>query len=903
MMRRGGREPDGVPGWRRALRFWGPDVRADVDDELRFHLEMRQREYEARGLSPADARRVAHERFGDVARVEGELWAHDYRRERVRQRREWMGDLVQDLRYGLRGLRRAPGFTAVAALTLALGIGATTAIFSVVNAVVLRPLPYRDAERVVMVWMDNRPQRMPEDIHSWPNFADLRAQGTIFAHLAAYYPGGYNLTGGCAEGGSACEPQRVAAGVTTADLFDVLGVRPAIGRPFEAAEEVQGKDGVVVISHGLWTRMFGADPGAVGRTVRLNGRERTVIGVMPRGFAFPSAQTELWVPLVLPPQAREARGSFGLYVVGRLAPGVSLERAKRDVATVWGRLQQQYAEAIGPYGVNLVALPEQVVGRSLRTALWVMLGAVAAVLLIGCANVANLLLSRAAVREREVSVRLALGASRRRLVRQLLTESVLLATIGGVLGVALAWGGMRALTRLAPADIPRLDEVRLDAPVLAAAVLAVALAGIAFGLAPAMQASRPGLVASLREGGRGGTSGQRGNRTRQLLAGAQVALVVVLLTGAGLLIRSFVELQRVELGFRPDHLLTMRVSLPGAKYPQDAHRTGFFQSLVERVGALPGVQGVAATSSIFLSQTPNSTVFTVEGRTATPEERRIEVPIDAVTPEYFRVMGVPLVRGRAFTAQDRDSAPPVAIINANMARRFWPNEDAVGKRFKYGGPTSPAPWLTVVGVVGDMRRTGLDAPVRYETFLPHAQAADNGMTLVVRTTRDPLAVAPAVRGAVRALDPDQPVFEVRSMDELLSSRVAQRRFSMTLLGTFAALALALGVVGVYGVTSYLVAQRAREVGLRMALGAEPRQLVRMVVGQGMRVAAVGIVLGLVGALGVARVMASLLYGVRPTDVASLLGATAVLALATLVANYVPARRAARVDPLVSLRSD
>ena len=885
------------PWWRRL-----GDVDGDVDDELRFHLEMLQRDYEARGMTPDAARRAARDRFGDVDRVEHELLEHDHRRERGRHRRERMSDLAQDVRYGIRGLRRAPGFTLVAVLTLALGIGATTAIFSVVNSIVLRPLPYREAERIAMVWMDNRDQNMAEDIHSWPNFEDMRAQGKgVFSHMAAYIPGGGNITAGCTVG--ECEPQRVQAGISTAELFDVIGVRPFIGRGFEPAEVVTGRDAVVVISHGLWTRMFGSDTAAIGKTIRMNGRERTVIGVMPRGFAFPTAKTDVWTPLVLDDGFKQARGTYGLYVIGRLAPGVTLERAKADMQTIWSRLQQLDG---GPrrFGLNIVPLPDQVVGKSLRTALWVMLAAVAAVLLIACANVANLMLSRAAVREREVSVRLALGARRGRLVQQLLTESLLLAVVGGALGVALAWAGLDALKGLAPADLPRVDEIGLDARVLLVTVLTVAFTGIAFGFVPALQASRPDLTGALREGGRGGTTGKGGHRLRQALAASQVALVVVLLTGAGLLIRSFLEIQRVELGFREDHLLTMRVTLPGAKYPEPGQRVRFYDALLERVRALPGVEGAAATSSIFLSQTPQSTNFTIEGRTARPDEPVVEVPIDAVTPDYFRVMGVPLIRGRAFTAQDVDGAPPVVMINANMARRYWPNEDPIGRRFKYGGPgDGGGPWMTIVGVVGDMRRTGLDLPVRYETFLPLAQSGDGGMTLVARTSREPAAFATAVRGAVRAVDPDQPVYDVQTMDAMLSDRVAQRRFTMALLGTFAGLALVLGIIGVYGVTSYLVTQRTREVGLRIALGADPGRLVRMVVRQGMHVAIAGLVLGLLGALALSRMMERLLFGVSPNDAWTLLAVTLVLAVATLVANWLPARRAARVDPLVALRSE
>ncbi|HEU4563451.1 MAG TPA: ABC transporter permease [Gemmatimonadaceae bacterium] len=890
----------GEPAWRRRLRFWGPDVDTDVADELQFHIDMRAREYEQRGMAPAEARRAALERFGDVERIGGELRAHDRRRERGRQRREHMSDVGQDVRYGLRGLRRAPGFTTVAVLTLALGIGATTAIFSVVNGIVLHPLPYPDAERIVMVWMDNRRMGVREDLHSWPNFADLRAQNRVFERLAAFSPGGYNLTGGCLEG--ECEPRRVAAAAATADLFPVLGVRPALGRAHTAEEEQEGRDAVVVISHRLWARQFGAAPGIVGRTVRLNGRERTVIGVMPRGFAFPTANTDVWVPLVVPEDAAQNRSGFWLSAVGRLAPGVTVERARADMGVLARRLEAQYPTN-RDLGLHLVPLPEQVVGPTLRTTLWVMLGAVAAVLLIACANVANLMLSRAAAREREVGVRVALGASRMRLVRQLLTESVLLATLGGAGGLVLAWGGLRLLTALAPADLPRLDQVRIDGAVLGVALAVTLATGVAFGLVPALQVSRPNLSSALREGGRGGTAGRPGQRMRRLLAAAQVALVVILLTGAGLLIRSFVRLQQVQLGFRPDHLLTMRLALPFAKYQQAPQRIAFYDALIERTRSVPGVRGVAAITDIFLGTTPNSSNFAIEGRTLTEAEQNIEIPIDAATPDYFRVMGIPLVRGRAFTARDAADAPPVVIINETMARRFWPDEDPIGRRIKYGSADSQAPWMTIVGVVGDMRRTGYDAPVRHETFQPYAQAPRFGATLVVRTAGNPLALAGAVRGAVRAVDADLPVYEMASMDQLLAGMIAQRRFSMALLGMFAALALALGLVGVYGVTSYLVAQRAREVGLRLALGARPEQVVRMVVGQGMVAAAGGLALGLAGALAFTRLMTRLLYGVSPTDAVTLATVLALLALATLAANYIPARRAAKVDPMVALRSE
>jgi len=889
------------PAWRRYLRFWGSNIDADVDDELRFHLDMRARDYEARGLPTDDARRAAAERFGDVQSIGGALRNHDRRRERGRQRQEYMSDLTNDLRYGTRAFLRAPAFTTVALLTIALGIGATTAIYSVVNAVILRPLPFPEADRLIQVWMDNRRTGLKEDIHSWPNYADLRDQNRVFSGVAAYYSRGYNLTAaGCRE--SECEPERVTGLISTPDMFAVLGVNPALGRGFTAGEDESGRDGVVVLSHGLWTRLFAGDRNVLGRQVRLNGRERTVIGVMPPGFAFPTRDIDVWVPLALDPDTKQARSSFFLYAVARLKPGVAFTRAVSDLNTIGRRLEQQYPvnRDIGAY---LVPLQEQIVGRSLRTSLWVMMAAVAAVLLIACANVANLMLSRAAVREREIGVRVALGAGRTRLIRQLLTESVLLSVLGAALGTALAWGGLRVLVRLAPQDIPRLDQVRIDLSVLAVTLAVAVVTGLAFGLVPALQSSRTASASALREHIRGGTSGRRAQHMRRSLVAAQIALVVVLLTGAGLLIRSFIRLQRVDLHFRTDHLLTMRFSLPGAKYPTPQSRNAFQGALLERVRQLPGVTGAAFITDIFLSSLPNSTNFTLEGREMTPEERGIEVPVDAVSPEYFKVMGVPLLRGRTFTAADNTDAPQVVIINENMARRFWPNEDPIGKRFCYGGPQCGAPVLTIVGVVGDMRRTGFDAPVRYETFRPYTQYVVSMLTLAVRTVGDPITAVAPVRAQLRALDAEQPVFEVASMDQLLSSMVAQRRFSMTLLGTFAALALVLGVVGVYGVTSYLVAQRTREVGVRLALGAPPSRVVGMVVRQGMIVAVVGLAIGLAAALVAARLMKGLLYGVGPYDVATLVAVTAVIALATLIANWLPALRAAHVDPLTALRSD
>lgn len=887
------------PIWRRYLRFWRNDIEADVDDEIHFHLDMRRRDFEARGLAPDDAQRAAAARFGDIDRISERLRNHDRRIERRRQRSDAVHDFVTDLRYALRGFARSRGFTTVAVLTLALGIGATTAIFSVVNAVLLRPLPFPEPDRLVNVWMDNRRMQMPEDIHSRANFEDLRARNRSFVELAGFTGGGMNLTGGCAE--SECEPRRIAGSAATGPLWRVLGVTPILGRTFGEAEETPGSDAVVVLSHSLWTQQFGADSAIVGRPIRLNGRERTVIGVMPPSFRFPNAETQAWIPLAQSADERQSRGQFFLYAIGRLRPGVSVEAARADLAAIARQLEEEFP-ANRDLGTHLVPLEEQVVGKSTRTALWVMLAAVAAVLLIASANVANLMLSRAAVREREIGVRLALGAGRRRLVRQLLTESLALAALGAAAGLAVAWAGLRVLIALAPADLPRLDGVGLDAPVLAVTLAVTLFSGVAFGLVPALQASGFSLSLSLREGGRGGTASRGGQRLRRALVGAQIAIVVVLLTASGLLIRSFLALQATDLGFRPDRLLTADLALPGAKYQQPASRVAFFERVFERLRADPGVVGVAAIRDIFLSTTPNSTTFTIEGRERTPDIANVEVPLDPVTPEYFQVMGIPLVAGRSFSAID-DSASAVAIINETMARKFWPQGDALGKRFKYGGEQSQAPWLTIVGIVGDMRRTGFDAPVRYETFYPYAWGPATRMQLVIRTRGEPTSAIRVLREAVREVDAEQPVHGIGTMDSRLGDMMAARRFAMVLLGTFAALALVLGVVGVYGVTSYLVAQRVREMGVRMALGASGQQVVSLVMRQGMTVAVVGLIGGLTGAFLTTRLLGALLYGVSPRDVFTFTAVAVALLLATLIANWVPARRAARIDPLVALRAD
>ena len=802
-----------------------------------------------------------------------------------------METIFQDLRYGIRMLLSKPSFAAIVVLALAMGIGANTAIFSVVNAILLRPLPYKNADRISMIWMDNPKLGVTEDWHSYPNYMDYKQQTTTFEDMAAFNDRSFNLTG-------TGDPVRVVGVWTTASLFPVLGVEPAIGQLFTEEQEEPGKDLVVVLSNGLWKRRFGGDPGIIGQPINMNGVDRIVLGVMPASFRFPEKTTELWIPLAISPQRKQARSFISYKAVGRLKPGVTIEQAQADMGAIAKRLDEQYSQS--DYGVNLVLLHSQET-RKIRPALLVLLGAVGFVLLIACANVANLLLARGAMREKEVAIRLALGARRSRIVRQLLTESAMLGLAGGTVGLLLSLWGLDALMALAPADVPRLDQIGIDGRVLAFTLAVSLLTGLIFGLVPALQASRTDLNDSLKEGGRGSTAGT-GRRIRSLLVVSEIALSLVLLVGAGLLIRSFVRLQQFELGFNPDNLLTMRIQLPGSKYREPAQRASFYKQLLERMETIPGVQSVGAISSIFLTDTPNSTNFAIEGRPVLTGVESIEVPLDAVSPSYFKVMGIPLLRGREFDDRDAAGAPPVAIINQTFAQRFFPGEDPIGKRYVYGqpGPDNNS-WITIVGIVGDMRRTGFDRPVRPETFLPESQDPDNSLTIVARTAGDPAALAGALRNEVWAIDKDQSVYEIKTMQQTLSEMLSQRRFNMLLLGIFAAVALTLAAVGIYGVMSYSVSQRTHEIGIRMALGAQTRDVLSLVVRQGMILAVAGVGVGLLASFGLTRVMSTLLYGVSATDPLTFLVIPVVLTGVALTACFVPARRATKVDPMLALR--
>ena len=804
-----------------------------------------------------------------------------------------METLLQDLRYAVRMLVQKPAFALVVVSALALGIGANTAIFSVVNSILLRPLPYREPSRLVMVWMNNKRMNVDQDIHSYANYLDYRDQNQVFESLAAYSGVSLSLVG-------VGDPERIIGSAATANLFNVLGVDPLLGRVFTPDEEQIGQNRVAVLSYGLWQRRFGKDPNIIGQQILLSDVNRTVIGIMPPSFQYPYKDADIWVPLALNENQKRVRGSFAYYSIGRLKPGVSIEQARAEMGSIASSLESQYPDQLEGFGVNLVPLHEQVTG-TVRPALLVLLGTVAFVLLIACANVANLLLARAAGREREIAIRTALGASRTRLIRQLLTESALMGIAGGVVGLLVAKWGLSALIALSPEDIPRLDQIGIDGRVLGFTLLISLATGLVFGLVPALQASKPDLNESLKESGRSSTAGVERRRVRSTLVVLEIALSLILLIGAGLMIKSFSRLQKVDLGFNPDRLVSMNIQLSRTKY-QGPQSAAFFRQLIERVESMPGVESAGAISAIFIDALPNSTNFTIEGKPPFPTAEQIETPVDTVTPSYFRTMGIALLRGREFTEQDGLESQPVTIINDTFAQRFWPGEDPIGQRYKFGDSTSDAPWMTVVGVVGDMRRTGLDVDVRCETFLPYTQQRFVGfLSLVVRAKSDPRGIANAVRDQVWAIDPNQPVSHIRTMDQLLDGMMAQRRLNMVLFALFGGVALVLAAVGVYGVISYSVTQRTHEIGVRMALGAGRGDVLRMVLKNGMALVLIGIAIGLVAAFGLTRLMSSLLFGVSATDTATFVIISGILSFVAFAACLVPALRAIKVDPMIALR--
>jgi putative ABC transport system permease protein len=812
------------------------------------------------------------------------------------QPRRLEDEMIQDLRYGARMLLKNPGFTLIAALTLALGIGANTAIFSVVNSVLLRPLPYRDPNGLLTVWETFRSQG--QLYVSIPNFQDWRRENHVFADVAAFSD--LDLDINLPEG-----TERIYAGEATANLLTVLGTRPALGRNFQADEEARGER-VILLSHGLWQRMFGGDAGIVGKSVTVNNQSYTVIGVLPPGFplAYRTEVPKAWVLLnprgTMDGQLIHQRDARLNRVVGRLRDGVTMAQANEEMNVIARRLAEQYPGANSGYGVTIVPFHEHLVGN-VRRSLLVLLGAVGFVLLVACVNIANLLLSRATARRREIAIRAALGAGRSRVIRQLLTESVLLGLLGGALGVLLGVWGTGLLVSLAPAETPRLAEVGLDGRVLGFTFLLSLATGVVFGLAPALQASKLNLNEAFKEGGRGG--GAR-NRTRNLLVVAEVALSLILLVGAGLLIRSFAGLTAVDPGFDPRNVLAQYVGLPEYRYAERAQQAAFYEQLLERVRQAPGVEAAGVIFPLALTDRVSNR-FTIEGRAPASPNERLSAYFRSVSSDYFRAMGIRLIEGRSFSRNDGAQSAPVVIINETMARRFWPNESPLGKRITvnvrfHSGQDLPR---EIVGVVADVRHAGLDLPAGPEMYTSHLQVSWPWMHLVLRTKVDPASMGPAVTAELRALDKSVPAPVARTLEDRLSDSLAARRFNLLLLGGFAALAVVLAGLGIYSVMAYAVTQRRREIGIRLALGARPSEVMKLVVGQGMALGLIGAGLGLVGAFVLTRLMKTLLFGVNPTDPWTFAVTPVLLLSVALLACYLPARRAARIDPLLALRHE
>jgi len=808
---------------------------------------------------------------------------------------------LHDIRYAFRMLLKRPGFTVIVVLTLALGIGANTTIFSAIDAVLLNPLPYKDPERLVVIWETNKqlgPEMWDRNEAAIGNFLDWRANNKSFDQLGALFDTSMNLTG-------VGEPQRIRSFVVTTNFFQVLGVQPLLGRSFLPESEAPGSPFTAIISHELWHRQFGSDPNLIGKSLTLNAHQVEVIGVMPPGFAlqFPiNTQVDMWVPFVIDaadPDYHD-RGNNFLYTVGRLKQGVSQEQAQTEMNLIASQLQQQYPATNAEKGVRVVALQKQIVGN-VESYLYILFAAVGFLLLIACANVAGLLLARVTARHKEVAIRIAVGASRWRLVRQLLTESMILSILSGLLGLLLAYGGVKLLLALTPSDVPRLHEIGLHVPVFLWTLAISVATGVLFGLAPAIQASKPDLNTALKESSGRNPGSFQGSGLRNLLVVSEVAVALLLLVGAGLMTKSFSRLQRVDPGFDATNVVSMNLALPTSKYRQQQVNI-FYDQLLERVKNLPGVKSVAGVDFLPLGSGNASSRFVIEGAPVVPLADRPYAGIRLITPDYFQTMSIPQLKGRSFTDQDRENTPNVIIVNEALASHYWPNQDVVGKRLAISQEESGPPvWREIVGVVGNVRHKALETEVMPEAYFPYKQSPGNYMSLVVRTASDPASMVPAIRSQVLSIDKDQPVSDVMTMEQRVAKSVAAKRFVMFLLGAFSILALGLAAVGIYGVMAYLVTQRTQEIGVRMALGAQKRDVLQLVVGKGMVLAIIGTAIGLVASLALTRLMRSLLFEVTPTDGLTFVIVSVVLLTVALLACYIPARRATKVDPLVALR--
>ncbi|HJR63777.1 MAG TPA: ABC transporter permease [Gemmatimonadaceae bacterium] len=883
-----------VPAWRRYLHFWRADVHGDVDDELRFHLEMRTADLVAAGMSEAAARGEAERQFGEMRAIRDECLTIDERRGRRAERGEIMTDLRQDLRFAARTLSNNPGFAALAILCVALGVALTTTIFSWVNSILLRPLPYERAEELVAIYARNTARGATGVNISYPDYVSWREQNQTFAEIGMWTWTTLSLSG---EGDS----ERLDGAEVSSTLFQVLGVHPILGRTIAAGDEQQGQNRVVILGYGVWQRRFGGDRNIVGKSVLADGIPYTVIGVMPRGFAFPE-RGQVWVPLTLQESALDRSNRYWAGGIGRLKPGVTVAQAQADLDRISAVLQREDPEANFGWDAEAVELRDDLVG-DLRRPLLVFMGAVALVLLIACANVANLLLARGATRQREIAIRVAIGAGRRRLVRQLLTESLLLAAIGGALGAVLSVFAVRLLSLAFPDDVPFYIDLGVDGFALAFAVALTAVTGLLFGVVPALRSTDVALSDALKDGARGAGEGTARSRVRSALVVGEVALSLVLMISATLLIRSYQSLHETPLGFDQDGILSMRLALPAGKYEDRAKRIDFFDRLFERMRALPGVEAVGSAQGIPFSGWDVMSYMSIEGRPPRPRGQELDIHFQTVSPDYFKAIGVPLVRGRWLTPADRDSLAPVALINEKFARDEFPGEDPIGRRIT-GGVVGVDPWVTIVGVVGDYRHYRLPVEMGPAVYYPYHGRPSYSQTIVLRTSLDdPHTLLPTVRAALRELDRDVPAFQIQTLEEAVDRSLWRQRLQGQVLGVFAALALLLATVGIYGVISYSVTQRTREVGVRMALGATQRSVLVLVVGYGARLALIGVAIGLAGALALTRVLSTLLYGVKATDPFTFALVPLVLALAAIIASYVPARRASRVDPLVAMRAE
>jgi predicted permease len=854
----------------------------ELDEEVRASEQLLVDENIHAGMNPQEARRQARLELGGVEQV----------KEQVREIRagHLLDALGCDVRYAARTMRRSPALTTTAVLTLALGIGANTAMFSVVNAVLLRPLPYPDSDRLVQMWSTNPKANRWGMWTAYPRFEDWRRENTVFEEMATARTWVISIKGGD-------HPESLFGVMTSSQVFQLLRVQPMLGREFLPEEDQPGHDHVILLSYGLWQRRFGSDPAVIGRTVNVGQENYTVIGVMPADFRFPpdlraSYRVDAWFPPA-PDPSRNERGSNNYYTFARLKPGVTLAQAQAEMDAINEGLAEKHSED-RELGVKVVGWQRQV-GSEVRPALLILLGAISLVLLIACANVANLLLARGAVRQREAALRQALGAGHGRLIRQFMTESMLLAVCGGVAGLLLAYEGLHLFIRLAP-DIPRLNETTIDPHVLIFSAVLTLGTGLIFGIAPALQGSRTDLQDSLKESGNRLTSGATRARARNVLVVAEMALALMLLAGAGLLVRSFVRVQQVDPGFNPKNLLTAFVMLPPSKYPEPRRQAQFFYEVMERIASLPGVECAGGADSAPMLTNDTGPV-SIEGHPVEPE---IQAERPKITPDYFRAMGIPLLRGRTFAWADNEGSLPVAIISESAARQYWPDEDAMGKRVKLEDGSAPV-WRQVIGIVGDVRQDSVVEAARPEVYAPLLQAPVPYMALIVRTRTQPAALTAAVRQAVMAVDKDQPLFQVETMQQVVDDSVAGRRFQMSLLAVFATIALGLAAIGIYGLMSYTVNQRTHEIGIRMALGAKRGEILHLVVRHGMMLAIVGVVLGTVGALLLTRFLSSMLYGVGANDPTTLLSVATLLIGVAALASYIPARRATRVDPMVALR--